>query len=143
MIAEKLTIKDAKNIAEFFSNNFADGWTEDMIASGFEHERLNAFSVKEGAQIIGVITYSIAGDTADIEDVVVDANHRRKGVATALVNAVVDSVKMESVCKIFLEVREGNEGAIAFYKTQNFVEINKRKNYYPDGENALIMVKEL
>ena len=142
MIVEKLVKKDAKDIAEFFSNNFADGWTEEMINSGFNLERLNAFGVKDNERIIGVITYSIAGDTADIEDVVVDKNYRRKGVATSLVNAVIESVKQKNATKLFLEVREKNQGAIAFYKTQNFVEINRRKNYYPDGENAIVMVKE-
>ncbi|MBQ3116036.1 MAG: ribosomal protein S18-alanine N-acetyltransferase [Clostridia bacterium] len=142
MIVEKLVKKDAKDIAEFFTQNFADGWTEEMINSGFNLERLNAFGVKDNERIIGVITYSIAGDTADIEDVVVDKNYRRKGVATSLVNAVIESVKQKNATKLFLEVREKNQGAIAFYKTQNFVEINRRKNYYPDGENAIVMVKE-
>lgn len=43
---------------------------------------------------------------------------------------------------LFLEVRESNMRAIGFYEKLNFTKVGKRKNYYSDGENAILMMLE-
>ena len=40
---------------------------------------------------------------------------------------------------MFLEVNEHNAPAINFYKKLGFIETNKRKKYYKDGADAIIM----
>ena len=43
---------------------------------------------------------------------------------------------------ISLEVRETNLGARRFYERQGFKSVAIRKNYYSNGDNAILMVKE-
>ncbi|MGL4997965.1 MAG: ribosomal protein S18-alanine N-acetyltransferase [Cetobacterium sp.] len=43
---------------------------------------------------------------------------------------------------LFLEVRESNEVAKNFYEKIGFINIGKRKNYYPNGETAILMSLE-
>ena len=52
-------------------------------------------------------------------------------------------VKELSLNAVFLEVRESNACAIGLYKKFAFNEIAVRKKYYPDGENAVVMKKEI
>jgi ribosomal-protein-alanine N-acetyltransferase len=40
---------------------------------------------------------------------------------------------------VSLEVRESNRSAIGLYKKMEFAEIGKRKRYYENGEDALMM----
>jgi ribosomal-protein-alanine N-acetyltransferase len=40
----------------------------------------------------------------------------------------------------YLEVRESNYAAIKLYKKAGFIDLYKRKKYYRDGENAIVMV---
>jgi ribosomal-protein-alanine N-acetyltransferase len=40
---------------------------------------------------------------------------------------------------VFLEVRLGNEKAIALYRRLGFREAGRRKSYYHDGEDAWLM----
>ena len=47
------------------------------------------------------------------------------------------------VNKVFLEVRSSNISAIALYEKKGYTKISVRKKYYADGEDALVMVKEL
>jgi ribosomal-protein-alanine N-acetyltransferase len=42
--------------------------------------------------------------------------------------------------RLFLEVATGNAPARALYAAMGFVEIGQRRHYYPDGDDALIMV---
>jgi ribosomal-protein-alanine N-acetyltransferase len=41
--------------------------------------------------------------------------------------------------RLLLEVREDNAGAIAFYESQGFVEIARRRLYYRDGATAVVL----
>ena len=43
---------------------------------------------------------------------------------------------------LFLEVRESNYPAINLYEKSGFKEVSRRKNYYKDGETAIVMKKE-
>ena len=44
---------------------------------------------------------------------------------------------------ISLEVRQSNLGAQEFYRTLHFAALYIRPRYYPDGEAAVVMVREL
>jgi ribosomal protein S18 acetylase RimI-like enzyme len=40
---------------------------------------------------------------------------------------------------MLLEVRPSNSGALAFYQQQNFHRCGRRRRYYADGEDALLL----
>ena len=40
-------------------------------------------------------------------------------------------------------MRESNQGAQDFYRRLEFAPLYKRPRYYPDGETAVVMVREL
>ena len=70
--------------------------------------------------------------------------NRRAGVATSLVTALMRIYSQRGVRKIFLEVRESNEGAIAFYEGLGFRQVGRRPDYYREpGEAALILAREV
>ena len=139
----RLTEKDVEEIVKIESENFSDGWNKDMLVSAFETGRFNCLALKVDGQIVGLITYSLSFDTADIEGVVTIKEHRGKGYGKLLVNDALSKIKGDGKEKVFLEVRESNIPAIALYSSVGFNKISVRKNYYQDGETALVMVKEL
>jgi ribosomal protein S18 acetylase RimI-like enzyme len=58
-----------------------------------------------------------------------------------------DQAIQKNFQKIFLEVRAGNEPAIALYERMGYQRVGIRKAYYPihegQREDALVMMKEL
>jgi ribosomal-protein-alanine N-acetyltransferase len=82
----------------------------------------------------GFLIYS--GPDWCIEDLVVDPESRRIGVGRSLIRELVARVQQGE--KIFLEVRSKNIGAIALYKSENFVQVGIRRGYYGD-DDAIIM----
>lgn|GEM_PF-518285 len=67
--------------------------------------------------------------------------YRRLGVATKLLEELQEFKQSNKFNKIFLEVSDNNKQAIKFYKKFGFTEKDKRKKYYKDGSNAIIMFK--
>lgn len=76
-----------------------------------------------------------AVDEEELLLIAVHPNHRRKGIAAALLDQLVKDAKKRNVIKIFLEMRENNP-AETFYLRQQFIAVGRRPNYYNRGENA-------
>lgn len=121
-------------------NSFLDGYNKQMLLDGFSKGGLKCVGVFENSQLIAFLTYSNCYLDAEIQDILVDKNFRRKGYAQLLINWLIKETKNN---KIFLEVRRGNINAINLYKKCNFKAVNIRKKYYSDGEDACIMCLEL
>jgi ribosomal-protein-alanine N-acetyltransferase len=72
-------------------------------------------------------------------NIAVDPDHRRQGLATALLTELVHRVGGDDA-RITLEVRQSNHGAIDLYERFGFLSAGMRRRYYQDnGEDALIM----
>lgn len=124
-------------------NNFTDGWNEKMLIDAFNSGNYVCFGERKEGELVAFIGISLSVDTCDLEDVLVDSNHRRLGLAEKLINYTLDYAKSQHKQKMFLEVRENNLPAITLYQKLGFKKISTRKNYYSDGINALVYLKEL
>ena len=138
----ELTKQDVDLITELYRTDFADGWSKEQLLSAFNTDRFLAIGAFDG-QLIGVITLSVSFEDADLEGIVVKSEFRKGGVASKLFSLAQKTLKERGVNRLLLEVREGNIPAISFYNKQGFNKVSIRKNYYSDGENALVMVKEI
>lgn len=79
-----------------------------------------------------------APDEAEILNLTVDPAYRRRGVASALLAALIEAAKGS----IFLEVAEDNAAALALYHRFGWEPVAVRKGYYyPGNVNAVVMKK--
>ena len=148
-----LDIHDAQKIYEFESASFLDGWNENQLTSSFNSGRYYSIGAIENGEIISFIGFSVSLDTADIETICTKKEFRKQGIklqgntkqgiASELILRAEKFLKGKNVNKIFLEVRESNMSAINLYKKKGFNKISERKKYYSDGEDAIIMQKEI
>lgn len=124
-------------------DDFPDGWNREQILSGFNQNHINALCLEENDKPLGLIIYSVSIDVADIEGLVVVSTERRNGYGKILLERALIEIAEKGVKKVLLEVRESNFPAISLYKSCGFKEISIRKKYYADGENAVILIKEI
>ncbi|MBE5733947.1 MAG: ribosomal-protein-alanine N-acetyltransferase [Clostridiales bacterium] len=138
-----LSVNAVDEIISLYQTDFSDGWNKEMLISAFNTDRFCAVGARIDGCLIGVITYNKSIDCADLEGIVVKQEFRRKGIAKALLDKMQIEVKESGISRILLEVRKSNLTAISFYTVNGFNQISERKKYYSDGENALVLLKEI
>jgi len=90
--------------------------------------------------ITGLLIARQVADEAEILNLAVLRATRRQGQASALLAAAFDRFRNSGVLRVFLEVRESNQPAIAFYAKHGFITSGRRKAYYREpAEDALCM----
>lgn len=94
-------------------------------------------------KIVAFITYFIMYEKAEIVDIAVISEYQGKHVGAQLLTYAVANCKANNCESITLEVRASNTYAIEFYKRHGFRESSVRKNYYDNGEDALLMTRIL
>ena len=94
------------------------------------------------ASIIGFIEISDVIDRYEINNVYVLENYRHNGIASMLMEKVIESGKESNIENITLEVNKNNIQAIGLYKKYDFKECAIRKGYY-NGVDGILMKKEM
>lgn len=118
-------------------------WSYQMLASSFETDAFHGVLAEDGGEIIGYGGITVAADTADVANIAVTEPFRRGGVGTKIVKELVKIAEKNGAKKIFLEVRVSNAEAMRLYLKCGFKGVYARTRYYPDGEDCLVMVKEV
>ena len=139
----KMAESHVPQIAELEKLCFHDPWSISSIASEVSN-RLSLWLVAaEDDQVIGYVgSQTVLGET-DMMNIAVHPEYRKQGIATLLINDLVDKLKEQGSHSLMLEVRASNEPAISVYRKLDFMEVGRRKNYYRNPkEDALILRKE-
>ncbi len=74
---------------------------------------------------------------------VVKEEHRRKGVGSSLLKALIRNMEQRGVEEIYLEVRVENPDARKLYQKFGFKEREYMASFYLNGDDALLMIKKL
>jgi len=138
-------LSDAQDIRALAVRCRIDAWS--VIDYSEEIERPDSIVVKAvfqtkliGFAVARVIPGQSSNAEADLYNLAVDTQFRRKGTGGLLFAEVVAMATEMHASDIWLEVRESNKTAISFYKAKGFVTEATRPNFYSNPtENALIM----
>ena len=77
----------------------------------------------------------------ELENIVVAPATRRKGLATRLLTALLDRARETNSERVFLEVRESNQAARAFYARLGFEQSGRRKLYYTNPPEDAVLYR--
>ena len=96
----------------------------------------------QSKELLGLCTAWIVIDELHITSIAVHPLHLRKGLGKLLMEDLIKRSNAFQINHIFLEVKDTNEPAKAFYKSMGFQTIGNRSNFYKDGSDALLLFKE-
>ncbi|MGQ8367432.1 ribosomal protein S18-alanine N-acetyltransferase [Glaciecola sp. 1036] len=120
-------------------------WSQESFLSSVETGV--CFIAKDDEMVVGLIICSYCFEQADLLDVCVSPEYRRRGIAAALIETAFAELIQKGVQSLLLEVADNNLGAKTLYSTLGFAHIDTRKNYYTkangEADDALIMQKIL
>lgn len=138
----KADVSDIPEIALIEEKYIPNGWSEKAFSDWANNQNTVIFKAMLDGEIIGFANGSWVLDEAELLNIAVAEQARRKGVATLLLEALENYFREKNAEKIFLEVREKNLSAINFYEKHGFVKNGLRKNYYSNPiDNGVLMMK--
>ncbi len=136
------TMDDLDAIAALERDCFSDPWSRRMLVESFLSERFFGVVLEEGGAVVGYGGLSVAADEGEIELVAVNEMYRRCGRGKLIMDDLVSLACERGVKRLYLEVRVSNAPAQMLYLRCGFRGLYARSRYYPDGEDALVMVRE-
>lgn len=121
----------------------ASQWSRDGYARAAAGE-FGAWVAATGIHVGAFLVLRTAADEAEILNLAVEPESRRRGLAGALLGAALEAAHAAGVKRLFLEVRESNAEGIAFYQRHGFDLDGRRPRYYHNPpEDALVLSRGL
>ncbi len=138
----RMTEKDLDEILAIEQASYKTPWSRRAFES--EINARHAFPLilgrPDSSSVLGYVCYWLTLDECHILNVAIHPRFRRMGLASQLIDHLLEICQREGVLRYFLEVRVSNEGAISLYRKYGFKVCGVRRRYYGDtGEDALIM----
>ena len=141
MQIEPMTSAHLPDILQVEAESFSHPWTEKMFLEELSGKTAVYRVAVEDSRAVGYMGMWILADEGHITNVAVAKAFRRKGIAAALVENFIRLAEEKRLVFITLEVRESNHGAISLYEKKGFVPVGRRKQYYDNTEDAILMTK--
>ena len=136
--------EDILRISELEKECFPqEPWSYRMLADSFENENFIGVLCDDGGEIAGYGGLTLGYDTADIDNIAVSESYRGGGIGGAMLEWLVAAAAERGMTRVFLEVRVSNSRAMALYLKHNFKGVYARTRYYTDGEDCLVMAREI
>ena len=140
----KMELTDLEQIEDILESDFDDFWNASIFKQELQNENSYYLVAILDGEVVGFAGYMLILDEADITNVVVRKDMQNRGIATKLLERLLDLIEpMSKIELITLEVNENNEPAIKLYEKFGFNQEGLRKNYYKGHQNALILSKKL
>ena len=142
LIIRRAEEKDVLAIEEIEKQCFTVPWSYESLYQDIVENKLAFYIVAELAagQICGYVGIWKIFDEGHITNVAVAPEYRRKHIARAMLEALMEVTAEAGIERYTLEVRAGNEPAIRLYEGLGFKSEGIRPGYYEDnGEDAVIM----
>ena len=131
-----------ENYTDMFFMDLHERFPESFIVAEEDHDLIGYIMCRVE---VGLSNFGLGGliRKGHVVSLAVMPKARRRGVATALLNAAMVSVCNYKAKQIYLEVRVTNEAGVNLYKKLGLDVMRTISGYYSDGEDAYVMSKKL
>jgi ribosomal-protein-alanine N-acetyltransferase len=141
----RLQLRDLTAVEEIERSSYPTPWSRSMFAGELTKPAsicLGAFEGESG-DLVGYLIISRYVDAWHVMNVAVAPEHRRRGIASGLLERLFELTAGDGRRGYTLEVRISNTSAIKLYERAGFRRRGIRRGYYTDNrEDALIMWRE-
>ncbi len=134
----RLTYADLPQVVAIERRAFTSPWSLAMFVLELSKPSGVCLAAIAEHELVGYIVCSRYDTVWHVMNIAVDPDRRRRGIATALITALLERVGPDA--QVTLEVRRSNVGAQGLYERFGFRSAGVRPRYYADnGEDAVIM----
>lgn len=132
--------RDVNRIMEIDAGSYPTPWSRQLTIREVTGDRRIHLVAERGREVVGHGAVLLLADTAHVSTIAVDPEHRRGGVGGDMLLALIRGVLATGGTSLTLEVRAGNEAALALYRRFGLRPAGVRRGYYADsGEDAMVL----
>ncbi len=146
LLIRPMTADDLDGVLLLEETSFAaDAWSRALYEHELNDNKLSRYRVvvpADSNEVIAQGGWMLFGDEAHILTIAVCPEQRGQGIGRWLLLHLIDEARQSGCRAIALEVRPSNEAALGLYEKLGFALIGRRKRYYPDKEDALVLLLE-
>lgn len=139
-IADLIRIGEETNLSRWTAQNYLDEMKNDSAI-------MLRLVAEDNATIGFVVGRTVIGGEveerldAEIYNIAIDVAQQGNGHGHVLFDEFVKVCIAKDVKNIWLEVRESNQKAIAFYEKNGFTQVQTRNNFYSDPREAALLMR--
>jgi [ribosomal protein S18]-alanine N-acetyltransferase len=139
-------LADAADLSRIHTASFDDGWTTEDFATWLSRgEAMAVLAIRERETVAFGLALESGAD-AELLTIATAPPERRSGWGRQIFRALDEEARARGLERWILEVARNNVAAQGLYRSQGFVEIGVRKDYYRAGEgrvDALVMSRRV
>ena len=133
----------SETLSSIHRSTFPKSWSAAEIAAMLSIPGTQGFVAEVAGEATGMALTRTLAEQAEILTIATLPSRRRLGVAAKLLSQVIEATKTLGAQSIFLEVAQSNSAARALYVKVGFSETGRRKAYYANGDDAIVMSRSL
>jgi ribosomal-protein-alanine N-acetyltransferase len=135
-------IWDLHEVSEIEKASFPDPYDKPTFLRLLLWEPRGFLVAEDKETILGYVIASSGHGSGLIASIAVSPNHKRIGIGSTLMRAALDYL-VRKVTEVNLQVSVRNTAAIDLYVKFSFRETGRVQEYYPNGDDALVMTRQI
>lgn len=122
-----------------------DAWPTAMFAAELAQPETRHYviAVEGDGTVVGYAGLMCIAPVADVQTIAVVPEREGRGIGTRMLETLISEARARAATEIFLEVRADNPRARRLYEWFRFDAIDRRRRYYRDGADAIVMRRKL
>ncbi len=139
IIIRTATREDLDSLLALEHSCYRYPWSRQQFIDEFDNPVATIDVALVEGQIAGYLCSWLICGELQIQNLATSPDFRRRGIGQTLLEYVISRSSREGLMSAWLEVREDNQAAIKLYTGCGFEVQGRRKTYYQDGEDALLL----
>ena len=138
-----MTVNDLDRVMSIETRAYSHPWTRGNFVDSLAAGHLARMRLDRQGRCIGYFVAMRGVGEVHLLNLTVEPAMQRRGEGTAMLRALCEESRGLGLRTMILEVRESNLAARGLYARCGFVDVGRRREYYPSGpgvrEDAVVM----
>jgi [ribosomal protein S18]-alanine N-acetyltransferase len=141
IVVAPMRTRDLRGVLGIERAVFPQPWSHRLFVEELAQRRTRAYRAAwSGSDIVGFAGQMYVDDESHVNNIAVAPAWQGRGLGGVLLLDLVRIALDHGAHHLTLEVRVGNEPALALYRRFGLAPVGIRRNYYPEtGDDALVM----
>ena len=137
----RLSATDTDEVASLERAAFNEPWSPALVGTELDSPSSVAIGISRTAagQLLGYALFRLIPPTADLNRIAVVDQERGRGLGSLLLRYGHDALAHAGATECLLEVRDSNTAALRLYSNHGYQHIARRRGYYTNGSDALVL----